>query len=64
VIQATSLGSTALEAETLAKMAFLSGPAGARETLAEHGGLIVFDDGSVEAIGALPDRTAERELAA
>jgi FAD:protein FMN transferase len=66
VIQATSLGSTALEAETLAKMAFLSGPAGAREALAEHGGLIVFDDGSVEAIGALPDRTAEpeRDLAA
>ena len=28
MIQATSLGATALEAETLAKMAFLSGPAG------------------------------------
>jgi thiamine biosynthesis lipoprotein len=66
VIQATSLGPTALEAETLAKMAFLSGPEGAREALAEHGGLIVLDDGGVEQIGALRDHTAElaRELAA
>jgi thiamine biosynthesis lipoprotein len=66
VIQATSLGSTALEAETLAKMAFLSGPDGAREALAEHGGLIVLDDGSVEAIGTILDPAAEpeRELAA
>ena len=53
VIQATSLGSTALEAETLAKMAFLSGPAGARDVLARHGGLIVLDDGTVELCGAL-----------
>jgi thiamine biosynthesis lipoprotein len=53
VIQATSLGRTALEAETLAKMAFLSGPAGAAEILDEHGGLIVADDGSVELFGSL-----------
>jgi thiamine biosynthesis lipoprotein len=51
VIQATSVGTTALEAETLAKMAFLAGPAGAAEVLAEHGGLIVTDDGSVELFG-------------
>jgi thiamine biosynthesis lipoprotein len=56
VIQATSLGATALEAETLAKMAFLSGPDDAREILSPHGGLIVLDDGTVELIGALTER--------
>jgi thiamine biosynthesis lipoprotein len=61
VIQATSLGSTALEAETLAKMAFLSGPEGAREALAERGGLIVLDDGTVELLGSLRGRATERE---
>ena len=55
VIQATSLGATALEAETLAKMAFLRGPDGAADVLAEHGGLIVLDDGSVELFGSLLD---------
>jgi thiamine biosynthesis lipoprotein len=53
VIQATALGATALEAETLAKMAFLSGPAGARDVLNAQGGLVVLDDGSVELVGAL-----------
>lgn len=57
VIQASSLGSTALEAETLAKMAFLSGPDAAREILASHGGLIVLDDGTVELCGALAERS-------
>jgi FAD:protein FMN transferase len=57
VTQATSLGATALEAETLAKIAFLSGPEGAREVLAMHGGLIVLDDGTVELVGALPRNT-------
>ena len=56
VIQATSLGATALEAETLAKMAFLSGPDGAHEVLADRGGLIVLDDGTVELIGSLAGR--------
>jgi thiamine biosynthesis lipoprotein len=56
VIQATSLGVTALEAETLAKMAFLSGPGAAREILSEHGGLMVHDDGRVELCGALAGR--------
>jgi FAD:protein FMN transferase len=51
VIQATSLGKTALEAETLAKMAFLAGPDGAADVLGEHGGLIVKDDESVEVFG-------------
>jgi FAD:protein FMN transferase len=53
VIQATSLGRTTLEAETLSKMAFLSGPEGARRVLTGHGGLVVLDDGSVELIGRL-----------
>jgi thiamine biosynthesis lipoprotein len=55
VIQATSLGATALEAETLAKMAFLSGPVDARKILAPLGGLIVLDDGGVELFGALAE---------
>jgi thiamine biosynthesis lipoprotein len=58
VIQATSLGFTTLEAETLAKMAFLSGPARAREILAEQGGLIVLEDGTVELLGSLAQQPA------
>jgi thiamine biosynthesis lipoprotein len=53
VIQATSVGETALEAETLAKMAFLSGPENAGEILAERGGLVVLEDGGVELFGSL-----------
>ena len=53
VIGATALAPTALEAETLAKMALLLGPAGARQVLEPHGGLIVLDDGDVEEIGPL-----------
>jgi thiamine biosynthesis lipoprotein len=48
VIQATALGNTALEAETLAKMAFLGGPSEAGAILSERGGLVVLDDGSVQ----------------
>ncbi|HET9104674.1 MAG TPA: FAD:protein FMN transferase [Solirubrobacteraceae bacterium] len=43
----------ALAAETLAKMALLLGPAGARDVLNEHGGLTVADDGTVELVGPL-----------
>jgi FAD:protein FMN transferase len=53
LIQASALGATALEAETLAKMAFLSGPDPARQILAEQGGVIVLDDGGVELCGEL-----------
>lgn len=53
LVGATALGSSALEAETLSKMALLLGPIGARRVLAEHGGVIVRDDGEVETIGAL-----------
>ncbi len=51
VVAVTALAPTALVAETLSKVAFLRGPAGARETLiAADGGLIVFDDGTTEVI--------------
>jgi FAD:protein FMN transferase len=57
VIQATAVGGSALEAETLAKMAFLAGPAAAPAILAEHGGVIVLDDGSVQLAGPLAARS-------
>jgi thiamine biosynthesis lipoprotein len=57
IIQATALGVSALEAETLAKMAFLSGPEAAAKILAPGGGLIVLDDGTVELFGALVARS-------
>ncbi len=53
LIGATALGDTALEAETLSKLALLSGPEGGREALAAHGGLLVHDSGRVEAVGPL-----------
>ena len=53
LIGATALGGSALEAETLSKMALLLGPDGARGVLAAHGGLIVHDSGEVEAIGCV-----------
>lgn len=51
LIGVTALGASALEAETLSKLALLRGPLGARRALAEHGGLIVHDSGEVEEIG-------------
>jgi len=53
LIGASALAPTALEAETLTKIALLSGPRGARRVLAEHGGLVVHNDGDVELIGPL-----------
>ena len=53
LIGATALAPSALEAETLSKLALLSGPQGARHALAEHGGLVIHDDGDVELIGPL-----------
>ena len=41
LVGATALGATALEAETLAKAALLSGPGRGRALLAEHGGVLV-----------------------
>ena len=60
LVGATALGGTALEAETLSTMALLSGPDGARRVLAPLGGVIVHDDGEVEAIGAIADQWATR----
>jgi thiamine biosynthesis lipoprotein len=49
----TALAPTALVAETLAKIAYLRGAEGARETLAAaDGGVVVLDDGTVEYIAA------------
>jgi len=53
LIGATALGDTAVEAETLAKAALLSGPEGGRAVLAERGGFLVHDDGRVETVGPL-----------
>jgi thiamine biosynthesis lipoprotein len=59
LIGATALGDTALEAETLSKMALLLGPEGAREVLAERGGVIVHDGGAAEAIGPVSALVAQ-----
>lgn len=56
LIGATAIGDSALEAETLSKMALLLGPAGAREVLAHRGGIVIHDDGEVEAIGPIDGR--------
>jgi len=56
LIGATALGDTAVEAETLAKAALLSGPDGGRAILTERGGLLVHDGGRVETVGPLSAR--------
>lgn len=53
LVGATALAPSSLEAETLSKQALLSGPGGAREVLARHGGAIFHDDGDFEPIGSL-----------
>jgi thiamine biosynthesis lipoprotein len=45
LLAATAVGRTALEAETLAKVALLRGPAGARAVLAGLGGVLVAENG-------------------
>jgi FAD:protein FMN transferase len=59
VVQATALAPTALEAEIRAKAAVLSGPAGAAPWLA-HGGVLVFEDGTVEEVPAESRSVTER----
>jgi thiamine biosynthesis lipoprotein len=54
LIGVTALGASALEAETLSKMALLLGPEGARRVLLDRGGVIVHDNGAVETVGS-PD---------
>ena len=56
LVSATALAPTALEAETLAKTALLSGPLGARRILARHGGITVDENGTAERIGRLEAR--------
>jgi thiamine biosynthesis lipoprotein len=62
LIGATALGESALEAETLSKMALLLGPEAARGVLAEHGGVIVHDSGEVEAIGCIAGQIDARRV--
>jgi thiamine biosynthesis lipoprotein len=51
LVSATALAASTLEAETLAKTALLAGADGARECLADAGGVLVHDDGEVEPAG-------------
>jgi thiamine biosynthesis lipoprotein len=53
LVGVTAVGASALEAETLSKLALLLGPEGAPRVLAEHGGVIVHDSGEVQAIGPI-----------
>jgi thiamine biosynthesis lipoprotein len=51
LISATALAPTALEAETLAKVALLSGPERGRDVLARAGGgVLIHDNGSTEEV--------------
>jgi FAD:protein FMN transferase len=50
LLTATAFAPTTLEAETVAKMALLSGPERARRVLAPCGGVLVHADGDVEAV--------------
>lgn len=63
LIGATALAPSTLEAETLAKLALLAGPECARKTLAEHGGLVIHNDGDVELIGPVDDHRNARAQA-
>lgn len=56
LISVTALAPSALEAETMSKLALLSGPDAAREVLAEYGGVIVDDAGEAEWVGPLAPR--------
>jgi thiamine biosynthesis lipoprotein len=56
LVGATALASSALEADSLAKAALLSGPDGARRLLARKGGLLVLDSGEVELAGPVRAR--------
>lgn len=53
IVSATALAPTTLEAETMAKTAFLLGPRGARRVLRARGGAIVHEHGGVELVGPL-----------
>ena len=59
VVQATAVGSTGLEAETLAKTALLLGPQRGLRVLEPNGGALVLDDGHVLIAGPLRARAVE-----
>jgi thiamine biosynthesis lipoprotein len=50
LLSATAVAPTTLHAETLAKIAVLTGADAAREALAGHGGVLVHEDGAVEVV--------------
>ena len=56
LIAVTALAPTGVEAEALAKTALLSGPAGARDVLARHGGVAFDEAGRMERVGAAAGR--------
>jgi thiamine biosynthesis lipoprotein len=60
VAMATALAPTALEAEARAKWALLVGPARGRAVLADRGGLLVLDDGSIAFAGRVRPRPVVR----
>jgi thiamine biosynthesis lipoprotein len=64
VIQATALAPTALEAETLAKTALLSGPQTGRRVLERHGGALILDDGELVLAGDAAPATTRVPVAA
>lgn len=53
LVAATAAAPTAVEAETLAKIALLRGPEDAPAVLSRYGGITVDEDGTVERIGQL-----------
>jgi thiamine biosynthesis lipoprotein len=63
LVSATAAGSSALEAEVLAKTALLSGPMAARRVLRRHGGVLQLDDGRVEVVPPAPVVRLPRPLA-
>jgi FAD:protein FMN transferase len=63
LVQATAVAASALEAETLAKVALLSGPEDGRRALEQWGGVLVHDDGGVEVVGPLRKRLQPRSHA-
>jgi thiamine biosynthesis lipoprotein len=62
VVQATAIAESALEAETLAKAALLSGPACGAKILKPAGGILVLDDGGVVRAGSLAVASVETEV--
>jgi FAD:protein FMN transferase len=60
LVGATALAPSALEAETLAKAALLSGAERGRAVLARHGGILFDEDGGVELVGRLRDPIRRR----